>query len=169
MDLPDAQEMLGRNAHLRRHPAPVLPDIDGIVVRAEAAIEASVNALGHAALAGKEGMMQAGNGREQRRGEPHVSSALASCRSSLSPASEVIEGSEIASTLNIDPMPPRPPPISRFIAPEMSAETSGVVLAISVAARVSMPSRFRNSPCGTGPWTCAPRSSAARTSASKST
>ena len=33
-------------------------------------------------------------------------------------------GSEIASTLNIEPMPPRPPPISRFSAPEMSSETS---------------------------------------------
>ena len=40
------------------------------------------------------------------------------------PASEVRFGSEIASTLNIDPMPPRPPPVSRFSAPEMSSETS---------------------------------------------
>src|SRR5450759_279918 len=89
------------DAHLRRHPAAVFRDPGGIVVRAEAAIEIGVDAVGHAALAGEEGMTQAGNGREQRRSEPHLSSALASCFSSPSPASEMMEGSEIASTLNL--------------------------------------------------------------------
>ena len=73
-------------------------------------------------------------GMAESSGEPSVMacSALASGFSSLNPASEVRWGSETASTLNIDPMPPRPPPISRFSAPEMSSETSGVAFAIRV-------------------------------------
>src|SRR6202166_3809821 len=141
MDLPDAEKMLGRDAHLLRHPAPILRALGGIVVRAEAAIEALVDAVGHAAVAREESVAQAGNGREQRGAQHHGSSALPSGVSSAKPASEVRLGSETASTLNIDPMPPRPPPISRFSAPEMSSETSWLALAISVTARVSMPSR----------------------------
>src|SRR6266478_1714774 len=169
MDLPDAEKMLGRHAHLLGHPATIFRDPGGVVVRAEAAIEALVDAVGHAAVARKESVAQAGNGREQRRSQLHGGPASASGCLSLNPASAVRWGPEIASTLNIDPMPPRPPPISRFSAPEMSSEISGVVFAINVSARVSMPSRLRNSPCVTGPWTRAPRSSAARTSAWKST
>ena len=47
--------------------------------------------------------------------------------SSLKPATDGEVGSVTASTLNIDPMPPRPLSVSRFSAAEMSAETSGVV------------------------------------------
>src|SRR5712664_470590 len=154
MNLEYAEKIRRRDAHLLRHPAAIFRDIGGIVVRAEAAIETSIDAIGHAAVARKESVAQAGNGREQRRSQPHGSSASASSFSSfssLNPASKVRWGPEIASTLNIDPMPPRPPPISRFSAPEMSSEISGVVFAINVTARVSMPSRLRKSPCGTGP------------------
>src|SRR6202012_2312533 len=147
------------------HPPAVFRDMGGIVVRPEAAIEAGIDAAGDAALAGEKGVAQARNGREQRRSQRHRVSTLAVDSASVSPAIEVRWGSEIATTLNIEPMPPRPPPISRFSAPEISSETSGVAFAISVAARVSMPSRLRNSPCGMGPWTRAPMSSAARTSA----
>src|SRR5882762_4286696 len=169
MDLPYAEEMLRRDAHLLRHPPAVFGHLGGIVLRAEAAIEALVDAVGHAAVARKESVAQAGNGREQRRSQLHGGPASASGCLSLNPASAVRWGPEIASTLNIDPMPPRPPPISRFSAPEMSSEISWVALAIRPSARVSMPRRWRNSPCGTGPWTRASRSSAARTRASKST
>src|SRR5260370_39398098 len=127
MNLEYAKKIRRRDAHLLRHPAAIFRDIGGIVVRAEAAIETSVDAIGHAAVARKESVAQAGNGREQRRSQPHGSSAPASCFSSINPASELRWGSEIASTLNIDPMPPRPPPISRFSAPEMSSEISCVV------------------------------------------
>src|ERR1700687_5882340 len=130
MGLMHAEKMLGRHPHLLRHSAAIFRDIGRIVVRADATIEACVNALGHAAGARKKSMTQAGNGREQRGSQPHGSSARASCLSSLNPASEVSCGSEIASTLNIDPMPPRPPPLSRFRAPEMSSETSCEALAI---------------------------------------
>src|SRR6476469_6823784 len=168
MDLEGAEQALRRNSHLFRHPAAIFRDIGGIVARAEAAVEALVDAVGHAALAREERMTEAGNGGEQRGSQSHEGSALGCCWSSSNPASAVSLGSEIASTLNIEPMPPRPPPISRFSAPEMSSEISGVVLAISVTARVSMPSRWRKSPCDTGPGTRAPRSSAARASAWKS-
>src|SRR4030081_183757 len=114
--------MFGRHPLLLRHWAAIFRDIGRIVVRAEAAIETGVDALGYAAVARKESVAQAVNGREQRRSQLHGSSALASCFPSINPASEVRGGSEIASTLNIYPMPPRPPPISRFSAHEMTSE-----------------------------------------------
>src|ERR1700722_1921150 len=169
MDLVHAEKMRGVNAHLLRHPAAVLRDMGGHVVRAEAAIEAFIDVGGDAAVAGEESVAQPGNRRQQRRAEPHGCAAPAACASSSNPASAVRWGSETASTLNIDPMPPRPPPISRCSAPEMSSETSWLAFAIRLTARVSMPSRFRKSPCGTGPWTRPPRSSAARARAWKST
>src|SRR5215208_6327675 len=169
MDLPDGEKMRGRDAHLFRHSPAIFSDSGGVVVRAKPAIEAVVKPAGDAAVAGKEGVAQAGNARQQRRTEHHAGSALSPGLTSPNPASELRLGSETASTLNIDPMPPRPPPTSRFSAPEMSSETSWLALAIRVAARVSIPSRFRKSPCGTGPCTRAPKLSAARASAWKST
>src|ERR1700722_661240 len=165
MDLVHPHKMFRRDAHRFRHAAAILDDIGAVVVRAQSAIEAFVDAAGDATLARKERVAKAGNSRQQRRGEFHAVAPLAPCLSSLKPASWSRCGSVTASTLNIVPMPPRPPPISRFSAPEMSSETSGVVLAISVTARASMPSRLRKSPCSTGPWTRAPTSSAARPSA----
>jgi hypothetical protein len=47
-------------------------------------------------------------------------------------------GSVTASTLNIEPMPPRPESVSRFSALSTSAEASGLALAISDAARASI-------------------------------
>ena len=71
MDLVHADEALRHDAHLLGHPAAIFRDIGGIVVRTEAAIEALVDSAGYAALAGEEGVAQAGNGREQRRSERH--------------------------------------------------------------------------------------------------
>src|SRR5258708_39088973 len=167
MGLVHAEKMLRCDADLFGHPAAVLRNLGRIVFRAEAAIEALIDAVGHAALAREESVAQAGDGREQRRSQRHGSSALLSC-SSANPASAVRLGSETASTLNIAPIPPRPPPPSRFSALEMSSETSREALAISATARASMPSRVKKSPCGTGPWARAPISSASRTSAWKS-
>ena len=65
MDLEGAEQALRRDAHLLRHPAAIFRDIGGIVVGAEAAVEALVDALGHAAVARKERVTEAGNGREQ--------------------------------------------------------------------------------------------------------
>src|ERR1700712_3542426 len=116
--------MRGRDAHLLRHAPAILRHPGRIVVRPDAGIEAFVNPVGHAALAGEEGVTQAWDGGEQRRGDRHEGAPRASCRSSANPASAVRLGSETASTLNISPMPPRPPPIRRFKAAEMSSETS---------------------------------------------
>jgi hypothetical protein len=66
MDLEGAEQALRRDAHLFRHPAAIFRDIGRIVVRAEAAVEALVDALGHAAFARKERVTQAWNGGEQR-------------------------------------------------------------------------------------------------------
>src|SRR5258708_11687462 len=107
-----------RDAHLFRHPAAVLRNIGRIVFRAEAAIEALVDAIRHPALAREEGVTQAGNGREQRRSHHHESSASVS-GSYANPATAVRSGSETAINLNIEPMPPRPVPTSRFIRPEI--------------------------------------------------
>src|ERR1700728_1648509 len=49
-------------------------------------------------------------------------SAVSSGTSSANPASVVRLGSETPSTLNISPMPPRPPPTSRFNALATSSE-----------------------------------------------
>ena len=94
--------------------------------------------LGHAALAGEEGVAQARNGRQQRRCRSVMESRLRRClASSPRPATEVRFGSETAITLNIEPMPPRPPSVSRFSAPAISSETSGVAFAMQREPRGS--------------------------------
>ena len=75
MDLVHAEKAIRCDAHLLGHPAAVFRDMGGVIVRAEAAIEAFVNAAGHAALAGEESVAQARNGRQQRRSEGHGVSA----------------------------------------------------------------------------------------------
>src|SRR5262249_7542230 len=138
------QEMGGRNPHLLGHTAAIFRDMRGIIVRAQSAVEAGIDAAGDAALAGEEGVAEPGNGQEER-GSKHQESP-AGCLLSLRPGSEARFRPERPSTLNSVPMPPRPPPVKRFNAPEMSSETSGDAFAINVTARVSMPSRFRKSP-----------------------
>src|SRR5882724_1305223 len=175
MDLMHVEKLLERNAHPLRHPAPIFVDIVAIVVRAKPTVKAaieptvmpSIDAVGDAAVAGEEGVAQAGNGREQRRTKHHADQPAGF--PSLSPGNAVSCRSETPRTLNMTPMPQRPPPISRFSAFEMSSDTSWLAFAIKVTARVSMPSRVRNSPCVTGPCTRAPMSSAACASAWKST
>src|SRR6185437_883149 len=167
MDLMHADEMRGCNAHLPGHAAAVLRDMRGIIVRAEPAVEAGIDAVRYAAVAGEEGVAQAGNGRQQGRGKHQE--APADSFSSLKPGSVTRFCSETPSTLNSDPMPPRPVLVNRFSALEISSETSCEAFAISVTARVSMPSRLRNSPWVTGPCTRAPTASAADPSAWKST
>src|SRR5256885_11864076 len=134
MGLTCAQKTLGLAPHALRHPAAIFRDIGGIVAGSDAAVESAVNAVGYAAMTRKKGVTQAGNGREQRRSELHEGLSLASCSSPANPTSEVRRGSETASTFNMEPMPPRPPPISRFRAPRMASETPGGALPLQVAA-----------------------------------
>src|SRR5471030_1490829 len=118
MNLERGEKARRRHAQLRRDAPAVFRDMRCIVLRADAAIEAFINSIGHAAVAGEERMTQARNGRKQRRSQRHDVSALLS--GSAKPASVSSAGSEIDTTLNIDPMPPRPPSVRRFSAPEMS-------------------------------------------------
>src|SRR6185437_2539266 len=107
------------------------------IVRADAGIEAFIDAGGDTAFAREESVAQAGNGGQQRGGRHHRASVGSSGCSSPKPVSRGRLGSEIASTLNIEPMPPRPPPTRRFNATVISSATSGDAFAISRAARVS--------------------------------
>src|SRR5437868_13533224 len=162
MDLVRAEQALGRHAHLFGHPPAIFRDTGGIIVGAQPAIEGFVDSTGHPALAGEERVAQPRNGCEQRRSERHAVSSPGAGGSSLRPATAVRLGSVIASTLNIDPMPPRPLSVRRFSAAEIAADTSGGVLPISVRAGVAMPSRFTKSPSVTAPCTRAPPPSPAR-------
>src|SRR3981081_571641 len=100
MDLKNGEKMRWANPHLFRHPPAIFRDASGIVIGADAAVEACIEAVGHTAVAAKESVAQAGNGREQRRAQRHGSSApVSSGFSSANPASLVRLGSEIASTL----------------------------------------------------------------------
>jgi hypothetical protein len=62
MDLMHPEEMGGCNPHLLRHAAAIFRDIGRVVIGAEAAVEAGIDAAGHAALAREEGVPQARNG-----------------------------------------------------------------------------------------------------------
>jgi hypothetical protein len=64
MDLVQAEKAIGCDPHLLGHPPPIFRDMGGVIVGTKAAIEALVNAAGHAAFAGKEGVAQARNGRK---------------------------------------------------------------------------------------------------------
>src|SRR5258708_11193599 len=152
MNLEGGEEMAWLDAHRRRHPPAVFHDVNGIVLRADAAVQAGINAIGDAAIAAEESVTQAGDGRKQRRCQRHEGwSSAARCSSSLSPTSVSMPGWEMPLTLNIDPMPLRPPPVRRCSASATSCETSWVALAISVTPRVSIPTRLRKPPSDTGP------------------
>src|SRR5258705_3581489 len=134
MDLVRAEQGLRCNAHLVGHSAAIFRDAGGVVVRAEAAIEALVDSARYPALAGEERVAQPGNGCEQRRSERHAVSSPGAGGSSLRPATKVRLGSVTASTLNIEPMPPRPLSVRRFSAAEISAGIPRLGLSLSHAA-----------------------------------
>ena len=60
MDLIGGEEAIRRDAERRRHAGAVLGDVRGRVLGADAAIEAGIDAVGHAAVAGEEGVPDAG-------------------------------------------------------------------------------------------------------------
>ena len=67
MNLEHGEEAFRSNAQRCGHPTAVFRDMRRIVVGADTAVQAGVDSFGDAALAAEEGMMQAGDGREQRR------------------------------------------------------------------------------------------------------
>src|SRR5581483_6712261 len=71
VDLIAGHKMSRRDAQRRRHAGAVLAHVLGRVVRAEAAVEALIDALRHAAYAGEEGVADVGQ-RGERWGLDHV-------------------------------------------------------------------------------------------------
>ena len=67
MDLVDAEKVLGPHADRRRHARAVLGDFRGRVFRAQPAVQAFVEAVGHAARAGEKGVADAGQGGQRAR------------------------------------------------------------------------------------------------------
>src|SRR4051794_32313936 len=61
--LPGAEKMRGGTPHLLPNSPRIFRDMGGFVGRAEPAVEVVVDAAGHAAVAGKEGVTQARDGR----------------------------------------------------------------------------------------------------------
>src|ERR1700759_3816887 len=112
MNLEHGEEAFRRDAQRRCHAGAVFRNVFRIVVGADAAVQPGVDPFGNAALAADEGMVQAGHAREQGRLYRHHSSVsvLGSGVLAAKPASVVRLGSETPSTLNICPMPLRPPP-----------------------------------------------------------
>ena len=121
-------------------------DMAGVVTRTDAAIEACIEAAGHAAFAGEKGVADSGQ-RQRRRLDHHRCTR----RYVSNPGSTPNFGSAIASTLNKSPMPFGPVSVSRAIAPSISAVLFGRRLRLQRRARFSMPRRSRKSRCESGP------------------
>jgi hypothetical protein len=64
MDLVSGEQVVRRYAERRRHARAVLRHLGGSVVGACPAVEARIDAVGHAAFAGEEGVANAGEGAE---------------------------------------------------------------------------------------------------------
>ena len=67
MHLIEGEEAVRLDAERRRHARAVFRDMAGVVLRAGAAIEARIDAAGHAAGAGEEGMANAGQSQATAR------------------------------------------------------------------------------------------------------
>src|SRR5207253_2859200 len=138
VDLVGGEEALRANAERRRHAGAVLLDQRGLVVRSLPAVEALIDAAGHAAVAGEEGVANARE-RGERRG-------LESGAHDSNPGSSPSRGCAMAMTLNISPMPVRPGAVKRASAASIASACAAVAPALSLPARSTMPRRRRNSP-----------------------
>src|SRR5580693_459175 len=125
-----------------RHAGTVFRDMGTVVVRSDAAIEARIKAAGNAALAREEAVADAVE-RERSSLDHHGGVA--------NPGSGPSLGSAMASALNNSPMPLAPVSVRRAAASSISSALSREALALSAAARLSMPSRSRRSRCRMGP------------------
>jgi hypothetical protein len=70
MDLVDGKQFFGWNAHPGGNATAVLGDLLGIVVRADAGVQAAIDALGDAPGAGKKAVADAALGRLFKHGGP---------------------------------------------------------------------------------------------------
>src|SRR4029077_13414207 len=97
------EQRLAPDAECGRHAGTVLGHVRAIVVRADAAVEACIDALRHAALAGEERVADAGE-RSKGCGLPGACAHHAS-----NPGSVPIAGAERPSTLKRVPVSVGPP------------------------------------------------------------
>src|SRR5580700_1904458 len=125
-----------------RHAGAVFRDMGAVVIRPDAAIEARIEAAGNAALACEEAMADAVE-RERSSLDHHGGVA--------NPGSGPSFGSAMAIALNNSPMPCAPVSVRRERASSISSALSREALALSAAARWSMPSRSSRSRCEMGP------------------
>src|SRR5580692_10492074 len=125
-----------------RHAGAVFRDMGAVVVRSNAAIEARIEAAGNAALAREEAVADAVE-RERSSFDHHGGVA--------NPGRGPNFGSAMASALNNSPMPWAPVSVRRDAASSISSALSREALALSAAARLSMPSRSSRSRCRMGP------------------
>jgi len=125
-----------------RHTGAVFRDVGAVVIRSDAAIEARIKAAGHAALAREEAVADAVE-RERSSLDHHGGVS--------NPGRGPSFGSAMASALNNSPMPCAPLSVRRAAASSISSALSREALALSAAARWSMPSRSSRSRCRMGP------------------
>src|SRR5580704_17315570 len=125
-----------------RHAGPVFRDMGAVVVRPDAAVEARIEAAGNAALAREEAVADAVE-RERSSLDHHGGVSK--------PGNGPNFGSAMASALNNSPMPWAPLSVRREAASSISSALSREALALSAAARSSMPSRSSRSRCRMGP------------------
>src|SRR3954467_13817965 len=128
MDLVGGEQAIRRDAERRRHAGTVLRDTRGRVVGADAAIEAGIDAVGHAAGAREEGVADAGQrGEGIRLQHAHI----------VKPGRAGSFGAERAIALTRRPMPVRSSLIRRSSAAWTATACFGGAPALSAAARSS--------------------------------
>src|SRR5580700_5241568 len=124
-----------------RHAGAVFRDMSVVVIRPRAAIEARIEAARYTALAREKTVTDAVE--RERSSFDHHGVANAGRGPSF--------GSAMASALNNSPMPCAPVSVRRAAASSISSALSREALALSAAARLSMPSRSSRSRCRMGP------------------
>src|SRR5580704_9363909 len=142
MNLIAGQEAIRLDPDRSRHAHAVFRDMGAVVVRSDAAIEAGIEAAGNTALACEEAVADAVE-RERSSLDHHGGVS--------NPGSVPSFGSAMASALNNSPMPCAPLSVRRERASSISSALSREALALSAAARSSMPSRSSRSRCAMGP------------------
>src|SRR3984957_1908932 len=142
MDLIAGQKAVWLDPDRSRHAGAVFRDMGAVVVRPDAAIEACIEGAGNAALAREEAVADAVE-RERSSLDHHGDVS--------NPGSGPSFGSAMASALNNSPMPCAPVSVRRAAASSISNALSREALALSAAARWSMPRRSSRSRCRIGP------------------
>ena len=160
VDLGQPDQRGQRGAERRRGAGAVLHHGVAVVAAGQAAVEAGERSLGDAAAAGEEAM-------PDRQGFGGRNSGASGAVMRQIPGASGSAGSQTASALNSRPMACGS--VSRLAPSARAAARAGGWPRGEPWTRCGRPSRARNRPCGTGPWTAAPAARAASATAEKST